>query len=200
MRTIFVFVFLALSSAAWGQDIFDRFGEVLSGISVQDSMHPWEKDLSTQEWQKILENCYDRAVNPDAKDALNIYLKRHDKISMNASERKKNQEMLLYCSHSLSLSNKIGINISVIPLYPEDKKSVFRAQTVEDCYFVSEKGFSERLRHKLRMAIQARREISGKEKAYQVTAAELITVYPAFCGVFFSKDKDIPVQVIFSNK
>ncbi len=200
MRPAVLMFMVVFSSGAWGQDIFDRFGDALSKISLHDSMNPWERELSKQGWQTILENCYDRTENSNAKDALSSLLSRHDQISTNVSARQKDQEILLFCAHALSLANKVGINLSAIPLNPDDHKTLFRAKTVEDCYAVSEEGFSQGLRKNIRMVAQIQTGASGGQASDQITLPDLMWAYSSFCGAVFSEDKHIPVEVIFSER
>ena len=200
MRSIIFLLAVFLTSSTWAKDIFDKFNDGLSLVSPHDSMHAWERNLTTNDWQAVLENCYDRNVNPEAKKDLVSLLKEHNVYRTNRSARQKDSELLMYCSHALSIAWDVGIKISVIPLNPEDHKTLLRAETIKECYLVRRMGLSTSLQKKIRMVIGAAREVSGKENNEKISFPELMVAYAGLCGSVFSKDSNIPVQVAFSPR
>lgn len=200
MRSIIFLLTFFLISQASAEDIFDKFNEALSRVSPHDSMHAWERNLTTNDWQAILENCYDRNVNPEAKKDLVNLLHEHNQYRSTESARQKDNQLLLYCANALSLAWDAGIKLSVIPLNPEDPKTLLRAETIKECYLVPKVGLSTRLQQKIRMTIGVGREASRNNSNEDISLPELMVAYVGLCGAVFSKDPNIPVQATFSPK
>lgn len=135
MKKLIFIIFYILSPSIYAEDAFDVIEKALVNKPIEESMQPWEKNLSKNEWKDILENCYDRNINQSAKALLLKILNKNGlNIGTSASARENDNSLNMYCSHALSLANTIGFKAAVIPLNSNDIPAINRASFIRYCY------------------------------------------------------------------
>lgn len=200
MKLIYKFLCLLFVLPAYASDAFDQVEIILTSASLSDSLNPWETDLKAAEWRVILENCYDRNVDSNAKQALIKLLESNGQIKSDMSSRDINLHLVLYCSHALSLAEELGIKIQLIPLDPSNAKVINRSSLIESCYAFRKKGFTTSFRGYLELFIATEREVSGMNKQDPATLPDVLLAYSGMCGAIFANETEVPIHAKFITK
>lgn len=197
MKAIMALFVLLWITPTYAAGSFDRYAAVINAMDVATLENSWERSYTQRDWQVILENCYDRVVNSDARAALVERLQQNGVLRSNGglSQRDIDAVVAFYCSHALYLASSFGLKLRVVPLAFDDPKPLYRARIIESCYQVRRVGFSSWFRDQIKMVVAAQREVAGESQAGPVKLSEILTAYPTVCGVVFSEDPKIPVSV-----
>jgi hypothetical protein len=154
-------ILIAFFSVSVHADPFETAEKVSMSVSLDSSLNPWERQFNIGQWEAILENCYDRKVNSDARMALVDLLENNSgRFPDNFSESDIDSQLGAYCSRVLSLANELGFDLEVRPI-STDKQTLNVSNLISDCYNFRSDGFSEELKAYVSMAVGATKEINS---------------------------------------
>ena len=197
---LFAVILIIFCSISVRADPFGTAEKVSMSMSLDSSLNPWERQFNRGRWEAILENCYDRNINSNARMALVDLLESNSgQFPDNFSESDIDSQLAAYCSRVLSLANELGLDMEVRPI-STDKQTLNVASLISDCYNFRSEGFSEELKAYVSMAIGAAREIDSDNSNTDVNAFQILLGKLSLCGSAFAKSLSTPILLKFSQR